>query len=154
MSFFWAGEYNAAEWGQGIGGECGISGEDGIETVHLVQVDRNIREIQRHKDSVLAVGSGVAENTGVIADAIHPFKALVAVLQRPQSRGLAVQTVQFCDVAQEIDKATDALNAKFGSATIVRGSSIQSKIDVGKKYKAQMELCKRNDDLADLPWRR
>ena len=42
--------------------------------------------------------------------------------------------------SRKIDKAKDALNAKFGAATIVRGSSIQSKIDVGKKYKAQMEL--------------
>ena len=42
--------------------------------------------------------------------------------------------------ARKLDKAKDALNAKFGSATIVRGSSIQSKIDVGKKYKAQIEL--------------
>ena len=42
--------------------------------------------------------------------------------------------------SRKLDKAKDALNAKFGSATIVRGSSIQSKIDVGKKYKAQMEL--------------
>ena len=38
--------------------------------------------------------------------------------------------------------AKDALNAKFGSATIVRGSSIQSKLDVGKKYRAQIELKK------------
>ena len=42
--------------------------------------------------------------------------------------------------SRKLDKAKDALNAKFGSATIVRGSSIQSKIDVGKKYKAQMKL--------------
>ena len=42
--------------------------------------------------------------------------------------------------SRKIDKAKDALNAKFGAATIVRGSSIQSKIDVGKKYKAQIEL--------------
>ena len=42
--------------------------------------------------------------------------------------------------ARKLDKAKDALNAKFGSATIVRGSSIQSKIDVGKKYRAQIEL--------------
>ena len=42
--------------------------------------------------------------------------------------------------ARKIDKAKDALNAKFGSATIVRGSSIQSKINVGKKYQAQMEI--------------
>lgn len=46
--------------------------------------------------------------------------------------------------ARKIDKAKDALNAKFGSATIVRGSSIQSKIDVGKKYQAQMELHNQN----------
>ena len=45
--------------------------------------------------------------------------------------------------SRKIDKTTDALNAKFGTATIVRGSSIQSKIDVGKKYKAQMEQQKR-----------
>ena len=42
--------------------------------------------------------------------------------------------------SRKIDKAKDALNAKFGAATIVRGSSIQTKIDVGKKYKAQIEL--------------
>ena len=57
------------------------------------------------------------------------------------------ETVQFSlfqdesrEKARKIDKAKDALNAKFGSATIVRGSSIQSNIDVGKKYKAQIEL--------------
>lgn len=72
--------------------------------------------------------------------------------------GIALTNVSHEDVAQfslfpdesrekarKIDKATDALNAKFGSATIVRGSSIQSKIDVGKKYKAQMEL-QKNDE--------
>ncbi len=48
--------------------------------------------------------------------------------------------------ARKIDKAKDALNAKFGTATIVRGSSIQSKIDVGKKYKAQMELQKKHQN--------
>ena len=42
--------------------------------------------------------------------------------------------------SRKIDKAKDALNARFGASTIVRGSSIQSKIDVGKKYKAQIEL--------------
>ena len=46
--------------------------------------------------------------------------------------------------ARKIDKTKDALNAKFGAATIVRGSSIQSKIDVGKKYQAQIEQKKKN----------
>lgn len=45
--------------------------------------------------------------------------------------------------ARKIDKAKDALNAKFGSATIVRGSSIQSNIKVGKKYQAQIEQKKK-----------
>ena len=60
------------------------------------------------------------------------------------------ETVQFSlfpdekkEKARKIDKAKDALNAKFGSATIVRGSSIQSKIDVGKKYQAQIEQKKK-----------
>ena len=48
--------------------------------------------------------------------------------------------------ARKIDKAKDALNAKFGTSTIVRGSSIQSKIDVGKKYKVQIELQQKKDD--------
>ena len=45
--------------------------------------------------------------------------------------------------ARKIDKAKDKLNAKFGSATIVRGSSIQSNINVGKKYQAQIEQKKK-----------
>lgn len=45
--------------------------------------------------------------------------------------------------ARKIDKAKDALNAKFGSATIVRGSSIQSNINVGQKYQAQIEQKKK-----------
>ena len=48
--------------------------------------------------------------------------------------------------ARKIDKAKDALNAKFGAATIVRGSNMQTKIDVGKKYKAQIELQQKKDD--------
>lgn len=60
------------------------------------------------------------------------------------------ETMQFSlfqDVSREkarkIDKAKDALNAKFGSATIVRGSSIQTNINVGKKYQAQIEQKKK-----------
>ena len=63
------------------------------------------------------------------------------------------ETVQFSlfpdekkEKARKIDKAKDALNAKFGSATIVRGSSIQTRIDVGKKYQAQIELKKKEND--------
>ena len=63
------------------------------------------------------------------------------------------ETVQFSlfpdekkEKARKIDKAKDALNAKFGSATVVRGSSIQAKLDVGKKYQAQIEQKKKEND--------
>jgi len=63
------------------------------------------------------------------------------------------ETIQFSlfqgegrEKARKIDKAKDALNAKFGSATIVRGSSIQSNINVGKKYQAQMELQHKKEE--------
>lgn len=42
--------------------------------------------------------------------------------------------------ARKLDKATDAINNKFGAATIVRGTSVQSNLDVGRKHRAQMEL--------------
>ena len=38
------------------------------------------------------------------------------------------------------DAAYDANHKKFGASAIQRGSSLQSKLDVGKKYKAQMEV--------------
>ncbi len=40
--------------------------------------------------------------------------------------------------ASRIDKATDALNARFGSATIIRGANMHSAPEVGKKHKAQL----------------
>ena len=40
---------------------------------------------------------------------------------------------------RRLDKAMDAIRSKFGSATVVRASNYHSEIDVGKKYKAQME---------------
>ncbi len=41
--------------------------------------------------------------------------------------------------AQKLDRAYDAINKKFGAATIQRGSSLNSELRVGKKYQAQME---------------
>lgn len=42
--------------------------------------------------------------------------------------------------ARKLDKAYDAINHKFGSSTILRGSSIHSDLSIGKKHRAQMEL--------------
>ena len=80
---FCAGEYHPTEWGQGIGGGCSIGGEDRSEITHLGQGELSgyVREIQQDENGVLAVGSGVAEDAGVIADIVHPFEAVVAVIQ-------------------------------------------------------------------------
>ncbi len=44
---------------------------------------------------------------------------------------------------RRLDKAMDAIRNKFGSETVVRGSNYQTGIEVGKKYKAQIENKKR-----------
>ena len=41
--------------------------------------------------------------------------------------------------SRKLDQAYDAINKKFGAATIQRGSNLQSELRVGKKYQAQME---------------
>ena len=41
------------------------------------------------------------------------------------------------------DKASDAINSKFGSATIVRRTSMKSNLNVGKKYQAQIAQKKK-----------
>ncbi len=38
-----------------------------------------------------------------------------------------------------IDKTVDSIRSRFGSDTIVRGATYQASIDVGKKYKAQLD---------------
>ena len=42
--------------------------------------------------------------------------------------------------SRKLDAAYDAIHKKFGASAIQRGSSLQSKLEVGKKYKAQMEV--------------
>lgn len=42
--------------------------------------------------------------------------------------------------ARQLDKATDIINSKFGAATIDRATNLQSRISVGKKHTAQLEL--------------
>ena len=37
------------------------------------------------------------------------------------------------------------INSKFGAATITRGSNLQTGLDVGKKYRAQMEEKKKSN---------
>ncbi|MBR5872823.1 MAG: DNA polymerase IV [Oscillospiraceae bacterium] len=40
---------------------------------------------------------------------------------------------------RKIDKAMDEIRSRFGSTTVVRAANYQSELDVGKKYRAQLE---------------
>lgn len=53
--------------------------------------------------------------------------------------------------ARKLDKAYDAINKKYGTATIVRGSSLHSGLSVGKKYQAQMEQKNTAKDKEKFP---
>ena len=46
--------------------------------------------------------------------------------------------------ARALDKTVDSIRTKFGSATIMRGVTYKSSLDVGKKHKAQMENMKKD----------
>lgn len=49
--------------------------------------------------------------------------------------------------SRRLDKAYDAINQKYGTATIQRGTSLKSNLRVGKKYQAQLE----QKDKSKLP---
>ena len=76
-------------------------------------------------------------------DGVTPLRLLGIALTNV-TREKAEQASLFVDEKREkdrkLDRTKDALNAKFGDSTIVRGSGVVSKMDVGKKYKAQIEL--------------
>ena len=47
---------------------------------------------------------------------------------------------------RKLDKTMDALRQKFGNDTIVRATSYHSDMQVGKKYRAQMENKTESDN--------
>lgn len=75
-------------------------------------------------------------------DGVTPLR-LLGISLTDLTHDEQVQISLFPDESREkirkLDKAYDAINSKFGSNTIVRCSSIHSNLDVGKKYRAQME---------------
>lgn len=72
---------------------------------------------------------------------------LLGIAMTNITREETVQMSLFPDVhrdkARKLDKAYDAINSKFGSATLVRGSNMRSELNIGKKYEAQMEQKKK-----------
>lgn len=80
---------------------------------------------------------------GELWDGVTPLRLLGIALTnitREETAQLSLFPDENRDKARRLDKAYDEINSKFGAATIMRGSSMQSKVDVGKKYKAQMAM--------------
>lgn len=50
---------------------------------------------------------------------------------------------------QKVDKTVDELRGRFGADAVVRGTSLQSKLRVGKKFKAQIELARQNGEVTE-----
>ena len=60
-------------------------------------------------------------------------------LTREQTSQMSLFPDEKKERSRKLDQAYDAINKKFGAATIQRGSNLQSELRVGKKYQAQME---------------
>lgn len=86
---------------------------------------------------------------GELWDGVTPlrlFGIALTNITREETAQLSLFPDENRDKARRLDKAYDAINSKFGAATIMRGSSMQSKVDVGKKYKAQMALLQKKPE--------
>ena len=56
---------------------------------------------------------------------------------------LSFFSVEKREKERKLDKAMDAIRGRFGSETVVRASNYNSELNVGKKYKAQIENNKK-----------
>ncbi len=82
-------------------------------------------------------------------DGVTPLRLLgisLTNITREETAQLSLFPDENRDKARRLDKAYDAINSKFGAATIMRGSSLQSQVNVGKKYKAQMALLREETE--------
>ena len=79
---------------------------------------------------------------GELWDGRTPLR-LLGIALTELSHGEEVQLSLFQDERREkarrLDQTYDAIHSRFGSAAIMRGSSVQSGLEVGKKYIAQLE---------------
>ena len=111
---------------------------------------------QRHLDEPTDITNEVfvltKELFAELWDGKTPLRLLGVALTDLSREGEDVQLSLFAtekankEKARNLDKAADAINAKFGSATIVRGTDVNSNLRVGKKHKAQLDLQKGSKD--------
>lgn len=86
---------------------------------------------------------------GELWDGYTPLRLLGIVLTdltHEEQSQLSLFPDEAREKARRLDKAYDAISNKFGASAIMRGSSLQSGQEVGKKYRAQMEQKKETED--------
>ena len=86
---------------------------------------------------------------GELWDGYTPLRLLGIVLTdltHEEQSQLSLFPDEAREKARRLDKAYDAISNKFGASAIMRGSSLQSGLEVGKKYRAQMEQKKETED--------
>lgn len=84
---------------------------------------------------------------GELWDGHTPLRLLgisLTELTREEQPQLSLFPDEGREKARRLDKACDAINSRFGASAIMRGSSVQSGLEVGKKYRAQMEQKKKS----------
>ncbi|MCI7808271.1 DNA polymerase IV [bacterium] len=84
---------------------------------------------------------------GELWDGHTPLRLLgisLMELTREEQPQLSLFPDEGREKARRLDKAYDAINSRFGASAIMRGSSVQSGLEVGKKYRAQMEQKKKS----------
>lgn len=78
-------------------------------------------------------------------DGITPLR-LLGIALTDITKEEPVQISLFADEnrekARKLDQTMDALRSKYGSGTIIRASAVHSDLEVGKKYKAQLDAKK------------
>lgn len=82
-------------------------------------------------------------------DGFTPLRLLgisLTELTHEEESQLSLFTDEGKEKRRKLDKTMDALRQKFGSDTIVRATSYHSDMQVGKKYRAQMENKTESDE--------
>ncbi len=115
--------------------------------VSIRTLDFKTRSHQRSLDNATDITKEVYQISKQLYDelwdSVSPLRLMGIALTNITKEETAQMTLfpdENREKASRLDKATDAINAKFGGATIVRGTSMQSSLHIGKKHKAQIEL--------------
>ena len=107
------------------------------------------RKLFEATDITSDIYSVSSELIGELWDGHTPIR-LIGISLTSLTRGESEQISFFEDEDKEkkrkIDKTVDNIRNKFGSETVVRGTSYKTKMNVVKKYKAQMENKEDGED--------